>query len=263
MAETLKILVTVKTYPVLSLSYMETVCTAGVREDGSFVRLYPVEYRYRPRKERYTKYQWIEVDARRRRQDRRPESYSPVAGTEIKTVGRPLSIRNAWAERRKYVLAGGTRAMCDLQDSPDTVQSLGVVRPKDVSDFVIEPADRDWSPIVQSNLYQLRLFGEQRKPLEKIPYKFSYVFTCERRGCSGHKMMIEDWEVGQLYRTMRDKFRDETTALHKVKKRFLGDVCGPNRDTHFFVGTNLRHGTWLVIGTFWPPKRAEQLEMVD
>lgn len=37
-----KILVTVKTYPTLSRKYGETVCTAGVREDGSWVRLYPV-----------------------------------------------------------------------------------------------------------------------------------------------------------------------------------------------------------------------------
>lgn len=37
-----RILVTVKTYPTLSQKYGETVCTAGVREDGSWVRLYSV-----------------------------------------------------------------------------------------------------------------------------------------------------------------------------------------------------------------------------
>ncbi|MYF20247.1 MAG: hypothetical protein F4218_06430 [Synechococcus sp. SB0677_bin_5] len=32
----------VKTYPTLSQKYGETVCTAGVREDGSWMRLYPL-----------------------------------------------------------------------------------------------------------------------------------------------------------------------------------------------------------------------------
>ena len=40
-----RILVTVKTYPTLSRKYGETVCTAGVREDGTWVRMYPVPFR--------------------------------------------------------------------------------------------------------------------------------------------------------------------------------------------------------------------------
>lgn len=32
-----RILITVKTYPTLSRTYGETVCTAGVREDGSWI----------------------------------------------------------------------------------------------------------------------------------------------------------------------------------------------------------------------------------
>ena len=40
-----RILVTVKTYPTLSRKYGETVCTAGIREDGTWVRIYPVPFR--------------------------------------------------------------------------------------------------------------------------------------------------------------------------------------------------------------------------
>ena len=40
-----RILVAVKTYPTLSLIHGETVCTAGVRQDGSWVRIYPVPFR--------------------------------------------------------------------------------------------------------------------------------------------------------------------------------------------------------------------------
>lgn len=35
----LKILITVKTYPIPSQKYDELVCTAGVTENGEFIRL--------------------------------------------------------------------------------------------------------------------------------------------------------------------------------------------------------------------------------
>lgn len=40
-----RILITVKTYPTLSAKYGELVCTAGLREDGSWIRIYPVPFR--------------------------------------------------------------------------------------------------------------------------------------------------------------------------------------------------------------------------
>ncbi len=39
-----RVLITVKTYPTLSGKYGETVCTAGVRQDGTWVRMYPVPF---------------------------------------------------------------------------------------------------------------------------------------------------------------------------------------------------------------------------
>jgi len=59
----MKVLITVKTYPIPSAKYDELVCTAGVREDGSFVRLYPINFRELENDQRYQKYQWIEVAA--------------------------------------------------------------------------------------------------------------------------------------------------------------------------------------------------------
>lgn len=59
--KTERILVTVKTYPTLSKKYGETVCTAGIREDGSWIRLYPVPFRRLNEEEQYHKYDWIEA----------------------------------------------------------------------------------------------------------------------------------------------------------------------------------------------------------
>lgn len=59
-----RILVTVKTYPTLSRKYGETVCTAGVREDGSWVRIYPVPFRRLEEKQQYSKFDWLECGYR-------------------------------------------------------------------------------------------------------------------------------------------------------------------------------------------------------
>ena len=58
-----RVLVTVKTYPCLSQKYDELVCTAGLREDGSWIRIYPVPFRKLNPYSQYKKYDWIEVES--------------------------------------------------------------------------------------------------------------------------------------------------------------------------------------------------------
>ena len=52
-----RILITVKTYPTISKTHGELVCTAGIREDGSWVRLYPVPFRRMEDYKKFEKYQ--------------------------------------------------------------------------------------------------------------------------------------------------------------------------------------------------------------
>jgi hypothetical protein len=59
--EKLKLLITIKTYPIPSSKYDELVCTAGVTEAGDFIRLYPVNFRELEYAKKYQKYQWMEV----------------------------------------------------------------------------------------------------------------------------------------------------------------------------------------------------------
>jgi len=252
-AQRIRVLVTVKTYPLPSESHGELVCTAGVREDGSFIRLYPIDYRYRPYWQWYKKYQWIELEVEKNKKDPRPESFRPILGTRISPIGEIISSRNNWAERKCYVLAKGVDEMCTLERNSREERSLAIIRPSQVLDFIAEPYDREWKPKWQKLFKQQMLFGPGQKPLENIPYKFSYVFKCKAPSCKGHKKMIEDWEVGELYRKMRDK-HGETLAIEKVKQRFLSTMCAPQVDTHFFVGTILQYNAWVILGVFWPKK---------
>ena len=256
MGERIKVLITVKTYPSPSKKHEETVCTAGVREDGSFVRLYPVDYRNRPYHQWYKKYQWIELEASKHPKDPRPESLRPLG--EIKVLGPPISTAANWLERRKYILTRPRFTMCELNERNQKEISLAIVKPKLVQEFVYEKVARQWKPEWEAQMRQYKLFGPDKKPLEKIPYKFSYVFKCEELKCKGHKMMIEDWEIGELYRKIRDQSGDENIACQKVRDKFFGQICAEDKDTYFFVGTVLKHGTWIVLGTFYPKKENEK-----
>ncbi len=250
--DTIKVLITVKTYPTPSRRHREIVCTAGVKEDGSWIRLYPIDYRFRDYSQWYKKYQWIKVDVEKHSKDPRPESYRPVSDIDI--LSDPISTNKNWEERKKYVLVKGTRTMCWLQHQSQKEISLSIINPKIVNDFVWEKTSNVWTKEQLNALRELRLFDKNRPlELEKIPYKFSYKFLCEEPGCKGHTMMIEDWEVMELFRNMRTRYGEEQ-ALKKVKEKFLDEICSPKRDTYFFVGTVLQHGTWIIIGTFWPPK---------
>lgn len=249
-----RVLITIKTYPTPSTKYREIVCTGGVLEDGSLIRLYPIDYRYRDYSQWFKKYHWIEVNLVKSSNDPRPESYKPIG--EIKVVNeKPISTSNGWAERKRYVLAKGTQNMCWLQEQPQKEISLAIIRPGIVTDFTWKKTSTSWSRSQLNALNQTQLFDTNTsKSLEKIPYEFSYLFKCEAKGCKGHKKMIEDWEVMELYRKMRDDYLDENKALNKVREKFLDEICSPKRETYFFVGTVLTFGTWIVLGTFWPPK---------
>jgi len=98
-----RLLILVKTYPTLSTKYGETVCTAAMREDGSWVRLYPVPFRRLNETEQYKKFDWLECRIVRNTQDRRPESYRPVDQSELQPIAH-IGTEDEWGERRKIVL---------------------------------------------------------------------------------------------------------------------------------------------------------------
>ena len=250
MSQDLNLLITVITYPLPSKTYNELVCTAGITETGEFIRLYPIDYRYRPYWQWFKKYQWVNLSVEKHNQDPRPESFRPLGN--IEPLGPPLDTKNNWEKRKKFVLKREIHSMCYLNKLDQSEVSLGIIRPASIGNFTWEKVARDWKPKCQAAMNQQELFGPNKKPLDKIPYRFSYHFKCTEQSCKGHKMMIEDWETGQLYRRMRDKFNNEEIACQKVKEKFYDTICGKDRDTYFYVGTTLRFGTWIVIGTFWP-----------
>lgn len=244
------------TYPHPSESHQELVCTAGITEDHEWVRLYPIDYRYRPKEQQFRKYQWIEIGLAPRgaKNDGRKESRRPDLAS-IRLLGDPLPSSNNWQARRQIIDALPHFTRLELEARYDSEKvSLGIVRPTEILDLQVEPVERHWKPEWESTLRQFVLFGEQPKPLEKLPYKFSYVFRCADTGERPHSAMIEDWELGVLFRKEVDRLGGEREAIESVKKKCLNQICHPSRDTRFFMGTVFPYNTWVVIGVFWPPR---------
>jgi len=257
---TTQILITVMTYPHPSEGYGELVCTAGVTESGEWVRLYPIDYRYRARNQQFRKYQWIEValGPAGAGNDNRKESRRPNLDS-IRLLGEPLSTRDNWRDRREIIdrLRHFTRnELVSLHEQDKT--SLGIVRPSRVLDLEIREANPEWKPEWQSLFKQLTLFGPVQKPLQKLPYTFHYVFECHDSNGTTHTAMCEDWELGVLFLREVERLACPKKAADSVREKFLGELCGPGKDTRFFMGTHFPYNTWLVLGVFWPNRTSQK-----
>lgn len=267
-----KVLVTVKTYPTLSEKYDELVCTAGFREDGTWVRIFPVPFRKLNPYKQYKKYDWIEVDLEKNQNDLRPESFRPVGlGSDINVVGH-IDTGAKWEQRKEFVLQHVYTNMTDLlTDLEKHDTSLAVVK-ANIMDFTIKPCEREWNArklaVVKALQNQLDLFEKQEvfETVKKVPYEFSYVFSTD----DGVKrtLMIEDWELGMLYfHSLKSANGDESIACQKVKKKYYCEMA-LRRDLYLFLGTTKRWhkvspNPFIVIGTFYPPKSDGQLSLFE
>ncbi|MFN8297968.1 MAG: hypothetical protein U0T75_02590 [Chitinophagales bacterium] len=261
MAKT-KVLIAVKTYPTISTKYDELVCTAGFLENGSWIRIYPIQFRKKAYAEQYKKYDWIEVDLIKNRADFRPESFRPLSEqSEIEIVGH-LDTDANWAARKDIVLKNVWYNLTDLIASAknkDICTSLAVFKPTTIKEFTIEEVERSWNTEKLASLRQLNLFdtarGNSFEVVRKLPYKFSYVFT-DNKGRES-KLMIEDWEIGQLYwKCLAHHEGDESRALQDVHKKYFEDFA-KTKDLYFFLGTTQAHhyrshNPFIIIGTFHP-----------
>lgn len=256
-----RVLITVKTYPTLSRKYGETVCTAGVREDGSWVRIYPVPFRRLDETEQYSKYDWIECDLAKSRRDPRPESFNPTDMKQLLPVGH-MGTDDNWRERRCLLLGKATvytRRQALIDAAKGNAASLAVFRPRRVNDFIWEQEEREWS---EAKLAEMRnmanqgeLFAEDAwrqtfKVIPKLPYSFSYRFEDEDGVPS--ELQVLDWEAGALYwNCLRGCDGDEQAALAKVRQKYFDAFSG--KDLHFFLGTTQEfhfraHNPWVIVG---------------
>lgn len=266
-----KIFITVKTYPSISYSYGELVCTAGFTERGDFIRIYPIPFRKLEKELKYKKYQWVEMNIERNKSDFRPESYNLINIDNIKLLNEVKTINN-WQERKDIIFKNKNNLYSDLdsliRNSKITCSkcvSLTIFKPKKILEFIIEnEKEIDWDKnkldaiYSQGNLFEKDTF----KLVKKLPYRFYYKFTDKNNKKS--KLLIEDWEIGSLFwNCLKRSNGDEKLACDLVKKRYL-DIAN-NNDIYLFLGTTIKHhikhskNPFIIIGVFYPKKEEQHL----
>lgn len=260
-----RVLIAVKTYPTLSRKYIELVCTAGFREDGSWIRIFPSPFRFLEDDQKYKKYQWVNLELTKNKQDSRPESYSPSNIDDI-TLGEEMTTARNWAERKRFILGNNkiyTNKSEIILGAHNNDFSLAIFKPTKILDFKIEKVADNWEvsrkQAAEAALKQGSLFVDDEqgdlKLMPKLPYKFSYTFTDDEGVKS--TLMIEDWEIGQLYWKCRKKYNPDQ-SVKKVREKYM-DEFTTKKDLHLFLGTTLQFhmikapNPFVIIGTFYPP----------
>lgn len=253
--ENKRVLVTVKAYPQPSKAYRETVCVAGVTDEGKWIRLFPITFRNLAEGAKFKTYAWITVQAWKTPHDPRPESYhiEPDSITVESIVAPDKSWTNRWNILRPLVNPS-LEALKTQQKQDKT--SLGLIKPREILELVIEPADEpEWSSADSEKLLRQGLFEteEQGRPLrllEKIPFRFAYRFLCDDPACKGHNLSIISWEVMESFRRWQTKYREDWQR--KFREKYWDDML--QRDLHFYLGNMASHPTsWLIIGLYYPP----------
>lgn len=263
-----RVFITVKTYPTLSKKYDELVCTAGILDDGTWVRIYPLPFRKLENDNRYRKYQWMELPLEKNTGDPRPESFRPVDPSLIKLIGDPIGTTDNWAERKRIIFDKNliyTDLATIISKAQKDELSIAIFKPTEILDFLVQETDHEWKPerlkLLEAKASQLQIFQTEEEVrrefsiVRKLPYKFSYRF----RDSSGKEstMMIEDWEIGALYWNCVDRLKgDEKGALALVREKYLDTFV--TKDLFLFLGTTRQYHSWaknpfIIIGVFYPP----------
>lgn len=267
-----KVLIAVTTYPMPSRSHDELVCTAGLLQDGSWIRIYPVPLSFLldlkgSGEVQNFKYTWIELEVRKRTDDFRPESHSPV-NYDFRDIAvhERLDTKSNWFKRKEICLQNVYTNMALLisdSQKPKNV-SLATFKPAKILSLEWEKVSSEWKDEWKDLRKQGDLFAGGKNPeilIPKLPYKFFYRFLDETGKI--RRLMIEDWEIGALYfNCLRAAEGNEREAMEKVKEQYEGNFIA-NKDVYFFLGTTREWHTrrsrnpFVIIGVFYPKKETQ------
>ncbi|MCC4908172.1 hypothetical protein [Microbacterium sp. cx-59] len=259
--ERAQVLVTVKATPQPSASYGDTSCVAGIRIDGdapTWIRLYPIAFRWLDGESQFAKYDVIELEVRRRDSDTRTESYSPAQDSWHK-----INHLRPGKSRHQVIGRLPVTTTCELMTAASAdpaATSLGLVYPADVDRLEFEPHPK-WTPeqlakmqdrILKESTALIPMSGSIPSVLKEPAFKVRYRYRCESTTCRGHQGRILDWELTALQNRLRHDGKDVKAG---VTEKFLDQMFASDRRTGFYMGNfelAARRGKFSVLGVYWP-----------
>lgn len=266
-----KVLVLVKTGPKQSSKYIETVCTAGIREDGSWIRLYPISFRLYKEDQRFVKFQWIECSVYKAQNDNRPESFHLDLSSKI-ILRNIVDTKNNWEKRRHLLKNCPIYTKKDelIELSKNNLASLAIFHPKSCKFYYRRKSNKE---IKDTGIHKIQLglnlfddeILESFKYVEDIPYVFYYQITDYNGVISNYQ--IFDWEIEALYNKYKDS--GEQIAIEKVIQKYNSQFLSKDIDLHFFMGTVYlgailnRPNPWMIIGVLPLPAKEGYQTLFD
>ncbi|MCK1317151.1 hypothetical protein [Bradyrhizobium sp. 23] len=263
------ILILCKTYPSPSGKHVETSCVAGMRPDGSLIRLFPVPFRLIHGSQQFRKWQWIRARIERAPADKRPESHKLFVDT-VKFLGDPLPTTKKWEKRRVEIEKLDFFAdFGQLEQSRvATGTTLGLVRPQTIRSLELTPvANPEWSDAERAKLLQSQRQGglfdatdaKALTTLKKLPFDFHYRYVCKVDGVSReYRHKIADWEAGALYWNCFYHHGNKWEEPFRAKL----EAELPAADLMLLMGTIHRFpDQWLIVSLIYPPKLPSELPL--
>jgi len=250
-----RVRILVKAFPQPSTKHEETVCCAGVTEDGeALLRLYPIRYRRLPKSDQFDRYDLVEMTMTKASSDARPESYRVDEGS-IRVIEKDKLADESKVRLWRPFIAPSIGVL--IEENKATSRSLGIIKPdpSGLKFLIKEATDSSADDQEVANLVfnqQASLLEGPLKPLNKPKHSFYYQFTCadsSRCTCANnpHIHQVHDWEVQATYFNYMHKYKTEDETLAMMAQKYQGEF--PHRNLHFILGTMAAHPrTFIVIG---------------
>lgn len=257
-----RILITAKTYPIPHAKHHETVCTAGINENGEWRRLWPIPFRHLSGPQQFRKYEWIEARIRKQGSDRRKESHV-VDPDHLRATGEVVGPERNWQRRRDLILRWQAASLEELSARyEEDLTSMGVFRPREFGGLKITWRDKPhWSRELQNKTEQGILWASVPS-LRPLPFQLHLEYRCDSPRCPGHEQSIMDWEMGARYWTEFERNPDEQVAAEATQKAF-SEFFTAGFDTWLHVGTlGPVWKSWVIIGLL-RPKAAAQTSLFE
>lgn len=227
----------VKAAPQLGDRHGETVCTAGITRDGHWVRLYPIAFRTLDQAQQFGRWDIVEYNWRRPKDDPRVESRR-VEHQTLRVIGElPAALRYGLISPLEKTSLAAER---------EGGRSFAFIRPK-IRKFIIEkkPDDKYREEQAAFALFakQPDMFLKPLVPYRPCPYQFKYEYDISDGRRTG---TCQDWETEASFFNWV-KLYGEDKAIANMESKWGQEM--PEKGLLFAMGTHsLYPDTWLING---------------
>lgn len=227
----------VKASPHVGTKHGETVCCAGVTDQGEWLRLYPVSFRSLDEASQFKRWDRVRFNWKLPNDDKRPESRR-VDHKSIEIIG-DMRPKDRLSLLSRIEQTSIKKAMAEGK-------TLALLRPRDLKFSIARKKDEDFAKEkreFENHAAQVDMFAKPLLPYAPCPYEFKYKYVTDDGERSG---TCQDWETEATFFNWMKRYGEEK-ALQEMARVF-GDEY-PKKGMAFAMGTHsLYPDVWLING---------------